>query len=73
MSEQPRFYGQWNGNPKGVREDPTRCVDEVWTRGEWVPHQCRRKRGHGPDRKYCKQHAAEVERRASRAAQPPAV
>ena len=54
MSEQRRVYGQWAGEPKGVKEDPTRCVEEVWS---WYSRQCSRKRGYGKDGLYCKQHA----------------
>ena len=51
----PRIYGQWAGNEQGTKEVPTRCIQEVWT--GWHSHQCDRKRGHGPDGLYCKQHA----------------
>ena len=54
-----RRYGVWGGCPMGQAEDPTRCVEEVWpsmARG-WIPLQCSRNRGHGPDGLYCKQHA----------------
>jgi hypothetical protein len=51
-------YGVWNGCPQGQAEDPTRCIEEVWPHsGGWIPYQCCRKRGHGPDGLYCKQHA----------------
>lgn len=50
-----RTYGT-SGNWK--KEDPTRCIKEIWNRGIWiVSHQCTRKRGHGPKGLYCKQHA----------------
>jgi hypothetical protein len=54
-----RRYGVWAGNPDGNPEDVTRCIEEVWNTGSagWIPHQCSRKRGHGPDGLYCKQHA----------------
>jgi hypothetical protein len=54
-----RKYGQWAGNEKGIPEDTTRCIEEIWpgTRTEWLPHQCRRKRGYGLNGLYCKQHA----------------
>ena len=53
-----RRYGAWGGNPNGTREDPERCIEEIWpVDGKWIPHQCSRKRGHGPDGLYCKQHA----------------
>ena len=52
-----RRYGCWAGNPNGKREDPKRCIEEIWPTGSWIPCQCSRKRGHGPDGLYCKQHA----------------
>lgn len=64
----PRRYGDWAGNPKGHAEDTKRCIVEVWpTSGNgWIPYQCSRKRGHGPDGLYCKQHGAKEEKRQSR-------
>lgn len=51
-------YGIWAGNPKGVPEDETCCIEEVFPRdGSWIPAQCQRKRGHGDDGLWCKQHA----------------
>lgn len=55
MSE--RRYGSWAGNPKGNPENKLHCVAEVWPTDGWVPYQCRRKRGFGPNGEYCKQHA----------------
>ncbi len=52
-----RRYGEWAGNPDGVPEDTERCIEEVWPQDEWNPRQCGRKRGHGPEGCYCKQHA----------------
>jgi hypothetical protein len=49
-------YGVWNGCPPGQAEDPTRCIEEVWPIKGWIPYQCCRKRGHGSDGLYCKQH-----------------
>lgn len=49
-----RRYGQWAGNPKGLPEDPIRCVEVVWS--GFQRFQCSRNRGHGPDGLYCKQH-----------------
>lgn len=49
-------YGEWAGNEKGSPENKTRCIEEVC--GDFAYfHQCSRKRGHGPDGLYCKQHA----------------
>lgn len=65
----PESYGAWAGNPKGKKPDFTRCCAEVssplgngWTNS----HQCNRKRGHGPNGDYCKQHdpAAQAQRDA---------
>lgn len=64
MSEKLRIYGAWAGQPQGTKEDITRCIWEVWSRnGGWIPSQCDRKRGHGKDDLYCKQHAKKEERR----------
>ncbi len=56
-----RRYGCWAGNPNGTLEYPDRCIEEVWPSHGWIPHQCNRKRGHGPDGLYCKQHAKKHE------------
>jgi len=57
MTDQRR-YGVWGGCPQGQAEDPTCCIEQVWpSGGTWIPHQCCRKRGYGPDGLYCKQHA----------------
>ncbi len=56
MSEVVRIYAQWAGQPKGVKEDLTRCVQGVST-ASTIVYQCSRKRGHGEDGLYCKQHA----------------
>ena len=53
-----RRYGKWAANPNGDAEDVTQCVQGVspqWCR--WLTLQCSRKRGHGPDGLYCRQHA----------------
>ena len=53
-----RRYGVWPGYPQGRAEDPCRCIEEISpAAGSWIPRQCSRKRGHGPDGLYCKQHA----------------
>jgi hypothetical protein len=52
-----RRYDQWAGNPKGIPEDKTRCIEEVTDFTGWHLLQCRRKRGYGPNGEYCKQHA----------------
>lgn len=55
-----RRYGAWSGCPQGRPEDPACCIEEVWPHDGWIPHQCSRKRGHGPDGLYCKQHAKKI-------------
>lgn len=52
-----RIYDQWAGHPKGVPEDPARCVAEVGTGDGWHWVQCSRKLGYGTNGEYCKQHA----------------
>jgi hypothetical protein len=53
-----RYFAQWAGNPKGVREDKARCAFEVWSNETFPkPYQCQRKRVVGD---YCKQHAKRV-------------
>lgn len=53
--DEPRRYGQWAGNERGVAEDPKRCIEAVMD--GYHQKQCARKRGHGKDGLYCKQHA----------------
>ena len=56
-------YQVWVGNPKGHPYDPYACAAKVWGIGtRFLPYQCCRKPGHGPDGLYCKQHARMVER-----------
>ena len=55
MNEE-EVYGKSAMNPKGIKVDPTRCVKSVADCGGWHVYQCARKRGHGKDGKYCKQH-----------------
>lgn len=50
-----RGQAEWSRNEKGIKEDFDRCVKTV-AGGGWV-YQCSRKRGHGKDGLYCKQHA----------------
>lgn len=60
-----RRYGKWSGNERGTVEDTALCVAEVCTGGAWIPWQCTRKRGKGPDGLYCGQHAKAADRRVS--------
>ena len=57
-----RRYGKWAGNPQGEPEDPELCVAEVPNYPAWAPRQCSRKRGHGPEGLYCRQHGQRKER-----------
>lgn len=53
-----RRYRVWAGCPGGIKEDTTRCICSVRDQGRSpLSSQCSRKRGHGPDGLYCKQHA----------------
>lgn len=52
-----RIYDKSAMNPKGIPEDPTRCVASVTDFTGWHQYQCKRKRGYGPNGEYCKQHA----------------
>jgi len=55
-------YGQWAGNSRGNAPDYTRCAEEVWNCAQgMISSQCSRKRGHGPDGAYCKQHARKID------------
>lgn len=46
----------------GAFEDLTRCVKEIGEPPRYIHwHQCKRKRGHGPEGFYCKQHAKQKE------------
>ena len=54
----PRSYGRWAGNVRGRPEHPARCIREVFSSSNHFGCQCSRRRGHGPDGAWCKQHAA---------------
>lgn len=49
-------YGRTNMHPEGEPPDPARCAAVVYH--EW---QCPNPRGHGPQRAFCRKHAAEFE------------
>lgn len=55
-----RRYGVWAGNKVGLPENSSRCIVEVPNAVGWAHHQCFRKRGHGLDGLYCKQHAKKM-------------
>jgi hypothetical protein len=53
-----KTYGRWAGRPYGAPENMARCRYEVAEVGMGCHfHQCRRKRGYGPRKVFCKQHA----------------
>ena len=56
-----RIYDAWAGNPKGVKEDPEKCIQSVGDFTGWHFNQCARKRCYGPDGLYCKQHGKKAE------------
>jgi hypothetical protein len=46
--------------------DETRCLTMVGAPPHYLHfHQCKRKRGHGPDGKFCKQHGKLEDKRAA--------
>lgn len=55
-------YGQWAGSPHGSKCDPERCAEEIKPKHSWLRQQCSRKRGHGPEGAFCKQHAKMFEK-----------
>lgn len=56
-----RRYNKWAGNPKGNPENLERCIVDVTDGGRsMLSHQCYRKKGFGPNKDYCKQHAKMV-------------
>lgn len=56
-----RVYDRWAGNPKGRAENVTLCIESVRDSMGWHWYQCSRKRGHGPNRLFCKQHGRMAE------------
>lgn len=61
-----KSYGEWAGNPKGRKPDPDCCAEKVYHDHSRMFMQCSRKRGHGPEKAFCKQHSPEA--KAARAA-----
>ncbi len=57
-----RRYRTWGGNPRGDAENITRCIESVADGGRsCLSHQCYRKRGHGPQGLFCRQHGIKAE------------
>jgi hypothetical protein len=54
------IYGPWAGRPKGNRYVEGRCAYEVFPEGSFIPRQCSKKNGHGPEGLYCAGHAKKV-------------
>lgn len=57
-----RIYGQSAANPRGDKERKDNCLAEPYSCHSFVSMQCTRKRGHGPDGLFCKQHAKMIEK-----------
>ena len=52
-----KSYGAWAGFPQGHAPDYSLCCAEVSANERWPRyHQCSKRRGHGADGAYCKQH-----------------
>lgn len=51
-----RRFGCWAGNPSGQRENSSCCIQEVSRFPSHLYYQCARRRGHGPEGLFCKQH-----------------
>lgn len=49
-------YEIWDGNPKGVPENPDTCIRIVYMNNDKIGHQCRSPRGHGKHGLYCARH-----------------
>jgi hypothetical protein len=57
----PKKYGTWAGYPQGNPPNYGLCCERIFgALGSPGGHQCNRKRGHGPDGAYCKQHDPEA-------------
>lgn len=56
-----RRYDQWAGNPAGRIENMEHCAMEIPSPPSWHYAQCGRKRGHGPNGEFCKQHAKKAQ------------
>ena len=56
-----RVYGRWAGNPRGHMENTENCIVEISDTDGWHRHQCYRRRVHGKDGLYCKQHARMID------------
>lgn len=59
-TEKPRTYGRWAGSPAGIKEDPKRCIESLYSQYSNGGRQCSRPRGFGPTGEYCKIHSPEA-------------
>ena len=57
MVEHPKEYYGGNSWQKGSKYFPNRCAAEVYSSAGWSSYQCSRRKGHGKDGLFCKQHA----------------
>ena len=58
--QSPETPGRAEYDPN--RLDPRHCAAPVYAQAEVFPAQCLRYRGHGPDGKYCRRHAALIQK-----------
>ena len=64
------FHKKSYGRMGSISADPNLCAEEVASKDGWAYSQCSRKRGHGSEQAYCKQHdpdAVKAKREARRA------
>jgi hypothetical protein len=50
------FHKKSYGRMGSISADPNLCAEEVASKDGWAYSQCSRKRGHGSEQAYCKQH-----------------
>jgi hypothetical protein len=50
------YHKKGYGRMGSISADPNLCAEEVASKDGWAYSQCSRKRGHGPEQAYCKQH-----------------
>lgn len=59
-AEGERRYAVGGVKPEGIPERRTRCVASVFSYECSLYFQCQRLRGYGPNKEYCKIHAAKL-------------
>ena len=50
------YHKKVYGRNNRISADPNLCAEEVASKDGWAYSQCSRKRGHGSEQAYCKQH-----------------